>query len=61
VSHRSGRTPRRAPTADLRLLVLGILLTATGVAMSTCEPLYDALGSSSFVDPAPHPHDGVGP
>jgi hypothetical protein len=46
MSHRSGHTSGKAHARDLRLLFLGILLFITGVGLSTCEPLEDALHSS---------------
>jgi hypothetical protein len=46
MSHRSGKTLRRAFSRDPRLLVLGVALVLAALVMSTCEPSGDLLGGS---------------
>lgn len=42
--HRSGRAYRRTSARDPRLVVVGVVLVFTALAMSTCEPPEDLLG-----------------
>lgn len=50
MSHRSDKHFWKTSAGDPRLLVLGVVLVITAVALATCETLEDRLSSSPVVD-----------